>query len=147
MGTDGVLKYKAPHPKFSHAFWIGNHQKMEWRKPEMILKVESEVDTYHSYGIRPTQARYQITAWYQESISGFASNIFLTNFMKELVIKWDYLMSFCGDDNASFINPLHLMPHAISWLSSHFANFRPAFDLQIEQIYLRHTFSASHIVS
>lgn len=56
-------------------------------------------------------------------------------------------MSFCGDDNTSFINPSHLMPHAISLLSSHFANFRPAFDLHIEHIYLRHTFSASHIVS
>ena len=39
MGTDGVLKYKAPHPKFSHAFWIGNYQKMDSREPEMILKV------------------------------------------------------------------------------------------------------------
>ena len=35
----GVPKYKAPHPKFSHAFWIGNYQKMDWREPEMILKV------------------------------------------------------------------------------------------------------------
>ena len=34
-----VLKYEAPHPKFSHAFWIGNYRKMDWREPEMILKV------------------------------------------------------------------------------------------------------------
>ena len=34
----GVPKYKAPHPKFSHTFWIGNYQNMEWREPETILK-------------------------------------------------------------------------------------------------------------
>ena len=35
----GVLQYKAPHLKFLHVFWLGNYQKMDWREPEMIVKV------------------------------------------------------------------------------------------------------------
>ena len=39
LGLHGALQYKAAHLKFLHVFWIDNYQKMDWREPEMIVKV------------------------------------------------------------------------------------------------------------
>ena len=65
-------QYKNPHPKFSHVFWIGNSQKMDWREPEMILKVgkghTNEVGTYHSCGFSNSIASFGNEAWSEDLI-------------------------------------------------------------------------------
>ena len=106
----GVSPYKFPRPRFTHVFWIGNYQKMEWKGNErsslpLVRPGKDAVKIWSKFtGEHPCQSVIsvklfynfiKITLWHGYSPVNFL-HIFRALFHKNtyggLLLKWFWKM-------------------------------------------------------